>query len=62
MNAIQQFKSKLRIRIVPAIEMGSEFMRDMWQLLLAEREARIRLMTDVHLDRQYEPGTRKVSY
>jgi len=57
MNTMKQFKSKLHIRIEPAIEVGSELLRDMWQLLLAEREARIKLMTDGNLDRRY--GTRK---
>jgi hypothetical protein len=53
MNTLQQFRSKLHNRIKPAIEIGSEFLKDVWQHLLAEREARIRLMTAGYLDRQY---------
>ena len=57
MNTIRQFKLKLQIRIEPAIEFGSELLRDMWQQVLAEREARIRLMTEGHF---YAPsGTLK---
>ena len=46
MNTLQQLRLKFQIRIDPAFEIGSELLKDMWQLLLAQREARIRLMTD----------------
>jgi hypothetical protein len=59
MNTLQQLKLKLQIRIDPAIEFGAELLRDVWQQVLAEREARIKLMTDGHLDRQYGTRIRK---
>ena len=52
MNTLQQFKLKLQIRIVPAIEFGSDLLRDVWQQVLAEREARIKLMTGGDFYRQ----------
>ena len=48
MNTLQQFKLKLQIRIEPVMEFGSDLLRDMWQQVLAEREARIKLMTEGH--------------
>ena len=53
MNTLQQFKSKLHIRIDPAIEIGSELLKVLWQHQLAGREARVRLMTEAYLDQQY---------
>lgn len=52
MNTLQQVKLKLQIRIEPAIEFSSNLLKDMWDQVLAEREARIRLMTDGHFYRQ----------
>jgi hypothetical protein len=46
MNKFQQIKMKSQIRIDQAIDYGSEFLRDIWLQVVAEREARIRLMTD----------------
>lgn len=56
MNTLQQFKLKFQAYIDSAIESGSEFLRDMWQQVLAERAARIKLMTDGYSGRHY--GTR----
>ena len=59
MNALRQIKLKLQIRIKPVIKFGSELLRDMWQQVSAEREARIKLMTDGYLTRHYESRTQE---
>lgn len=53
MNTYYHHDSKLQTRIDQVMELGWEFLKDMWRQLLAQREARVRFMTDGYLDRRY---------
>lgn len=53
MNTYHQHNLKLQARIDQVMEFGWELLKDMWRQLLAQREARVRFMTDGHLDERY---------
>jgi hypothetical protein len=40
------------------MEFGWELLKDMWRQLLAQREARVRFMTDGYLDQHYGNRTK----
>lgn len=54
MNTHYQHYSKLQTHIDQVMEFGWELLKDIWRQLLAQREARIRFMTDGYLDQHYE--------
>lgn len=52
MSTMWKIKLKSHRGIAAALQFGVEFVRDLWRQVLAEREVRIRLMTEGHLDQR----------